>query len=279
MIAYNIVCGDIDNMSQFASLSHYLPRLLSSLQNIRHTDNRLQATSNAELLHTVSNATTSKQLTRSVNKVQERLWKIRPSHSTEQRQLADQLVDALNTHVIFAPTMSMRTTAASFLRMIVQMGLPSQPEVVFATFVIAIVQASDNTSQSEQERYVYLKLLFECFWPFRPPSPAFTQGQFPSNTIFYPLVPLLDKFSPRAQEMLLCVFAELPSLSEHEFTDYLLPFTLRWSQHSDAHYRQSVCDVLARMRVEQAYETLLRLTCDTEASVRERAGYALLYAR
>ncbi len=75
--------------------------------------------------------------------------------------------------------------------------------------------------------------------------------------------------------MLLSIFAELPTLAEKEFADYLLPFALQRSQHSDAHTRQSVCTILVRLHIEEAYKALLCLEKDPEASVRERTSYAL----
>lgn len=258
-------------MTQLASLSQYLP----FRQAIRLADRCVQTVSIAELLHAVSHAATPKQLNHAVNKVQERLWKIQASQDTERLRIANQLIDVLSTQMLFAPSPTVRTTAASLLRMCIQMGLSSQPQTTFATFVTAIVRMSKSASGDEQERYTYLKLLFECFWPFRDPHPAFLSQQFPSNTIFHPLAPLLDTLTFREQEMLLAIFSELPRLDGSEFTDYLLPFALQWSQHSDPQCRQSVCGILARMADEQAREALRRLTRDSEADVRARACNAI----
>ena len=257
-------------MGQFASLSHYIP----FKQAIKLADRRVQSGSIANLLHTVSHATTARQLNNAVNKVQERLWKIQTSQSTERLHLADQLIDVLSTQMLFASSPSVRTTAASLIRMLIQMGLSSQPASTFTTLVTAFVQA-DDTARLGEERYLYLKLLFECFWPFRYPCPAFSWEQFPSNSIFYPLAPLIDSLTQREQEMLLSIFSELPRLDENEFTNYLLPFALHWSQNSDPRCRQSVCGILARMPDEQAHEALHGLTHDADAVVRARACNAL----
>ncbi len=258
-------------MGQFASLSHYLP----FKQAIRLAGKRVQTVMVAKLLHAVSHATTSRQLNRAVNKIQERLWSIHTSQSTERLRIADQLIDVLSTQMLFAPSPDVRMTAASLLRMLIQMGLSSQPGNTFATFVTAIVRASKLAKPNEQERYTYLTLLFECFWPFRDPHPAFSRQQFPSNAIFYPLAPLLNTLTHEEQEMLLAIFSELPRLDESEFTDYLLPFALQWSQHSDSQCRRSVCGILARMAHEQSREALRRLTRDSEATVRARACNAI----
>ena len=262
-------------MGQFASLATYLPRLFPFRQNMKLVERRVQAVSVADLLRAVSNATTARQLTDAVNNMQEQLWKAPAIQTIERVHLADQLLAVLHTQVLFASSASVRTAAASFLRMFIQMGLSSQPDTVFTTLVTATVQVTDTMVHGEQERSIYLKLLFECFWPFRYPCPAFSWEQFPPNAIFYPLVPLLDTLPQREQEMLLSIFSELPTLNESEFTNFLLPFALRWSQHSDARCRYSICGILARMSNEQAYEALCRLKNDTDATVRARANNAL----
>ena len=262
-------------MGQFASLATYLPRLFPFRQGMKLAERRVQTVSVADLLRAVSRATTARQLTVAVNNMQERLWKVPVVQTTERLHLADQLLAVLQTQVLFASSVSLRTTAASFLRMLIQMGLSSQPEHIFTTLVRAIIQTSNTATYNEQERSIYLKLLFECFWPFRYPCPAFSWEQFPANAIFYPLVSLLDTLPHNEQEMLLSIFSELPSLNEHEFTDYLLPCALRWSRSSDTRCRHSVCEILARMSNEQAYEALGNLKDDSDAIVRARASNAL----
>lgn len=206
---------------ELASLSHHLPRLLPFLHGAKQAERPFSTNVTVDLLDAVRSATTSKQLTHAVNNVQERLWRIGSSGTTERLQVADQLIEVLKIQVLFAATPSVRTTAAAFLRMLLQLGMASQPQSVFVTFVTAIVQTSEDVQQSDEECYTYIKLLFECFWPFRCPYPAFSWEQFPANAIFYPLAPLLDTLPLRSQEMLLCIFSELPDLSEKEFTHYL----------------------------------------------------------
>lgn len=269
----------MDIMGQFASLANYIPRLLTFKQGVKLVIRHVQTVSTANLLRAVSRATTARQLTIAVNNLQEQIWKVSDVQATGRLHLADQLIDVLHTQVLFAPSASVRTTAASFLRMLIQMGLSSQPDTIFTTLVTAIVEASNVIVQGEEERFIYLKLLFECFWPFRYPNPAFSWEQFPSNSIFYPLAPQLDSLAQREQEMLLSIFSELPRLDEKEFSDYLLPFALHRAQHHDARCRQSICGILARISNEQAYEALCNLKNDSDAMVRARATNELHYVK
>ena len=209
-------------MSQLEPVSqaHYLPgisRLLPFFYRAPHIRSYGQAASIANLLDAVREASTARQLIRRFNVVQARLWSL--GQTPERLQYTQQLVEALREQVLSAPSAKVSITAAGLLRMLLQLGGVSQPEKIFETLVRAVLQIEKNEQHSEQNAQAesalsqYLQLLFGCFWPFHYPYPAYTWQQFPPNDIFYPLVPLLDALSSRNQEMLQCIFSELPHFS------------------------------------------------------------------
>jgi hypothetical protein len=159
-------------------------------------------------------AKTVHQLTKALNKIQSNLWKL----TSNERLLASQRVtDVLSQHVLRASGASLKLVAADWLRLLMQTGVVAQPETVFITLVTAAVHAfRGDTQESAHELRTYLKLIFESFWPFRSPFAAYPKELFPSNEVFYPLIPLLSQADTDMQESLLIIFAELPRLDGEE---------------------------------------------------------------
>jgi hypothetical protein len=155
-------------------------------------------------------AKTAHKLTKVMNKIQSGLWKF----TSDERLLAGQRVTAvLSQHVLKASSASLRLEAAGWLRLLVQTGIVAQPETAFVTLATAAIHAFRGDAQeSAHELTTYLKLIFESFWPFRSPYAAYPKELFPSNEVFYPLIPLLSQADTDMQESLLIIFAELPTL-------------------------------------------------------------------
>jgi len=151
----------------------------------------------------------------------------------------------------------------------------TEPKDVFVTVVtVTKMLAHTDNKKDTQELLAYLKILFDCFWPFRFPYPAFTREAFPCNEVFYPLVPLLSRPDADVQDMLVSIFAEFPRLDDAVIVEYLLPVALAWSGHSDPERRRRISTVLARMDNTRAQEALERLEADSDPVVRARARQA-----
>src|SRR5205823_2611264 len=116
--------------------------------------------------------------------------------------------------------------AAGWLRMFMQAGVVTQPEDIFETLVAATVLGRKSEEALDVLR-TYLKLIFDCFWPFRDPYPAYSWHLFPSNKMFYPLAPLFKLNDYETQDALIGIFAELPRLNDPEILRYLLPVVLQ----------------------------------------------------
>lgn len=159
-------------------------------------------------------AKTAHKLTKAMNKIQSGLWKF----TSDERLLAGQRVTAvLSQHVLKASSASLRLEAAGWLRLLVQTGIVAQPETAFVTLATAAIHAFRGDAQeSAHELTTYLKLIFESFWPFRSPYAAYPKELFPSNEVFYPLIPLLSQADTDMQESLLIILAELPTLDGEE---------------------------------------------------------------
>ncbi len=158
-------------------------------------------------------AKTVHQLTKAMNKIQSSLWKF----TSHERLLASQRVTAaLSQHVLKASGASLRLESAGWLRLLIQTGIVAQPETVFVTLVTAAIYAFRGDAQeSAHELTTYFKLIFESFWPFLSPYAAYPRELFPSNEVFYPLIPLLSQADTDIQESLLNIFAALPTLVDH----------------------------------------------------------------
>lgn len=226
-----------------------------------------------ELLAQVQIATTPRQLTSVMNKLQSRTQNL---PSEERAIVRKQMAGALIQLVQYASQASLRLEAAGWLRMFIQTTYMSQPEQVFVTLVTAAARtiAAANTTEPG-EQHAYLKMIFDCFWPFRYPYAAYTWEQFPNNEAFYPLAPLLSQVDDSTQDALVAIFAELPSLDDAEIAEYLLPIALAWSNHSDPQRRQRITSILALMSQSSAQEALCRLQADPYPFVRTSAKRAI----
>ena len=267
-------------MSQLRSiqttLSNYSNRFLtilqSSLQSLLHPVTNLYLLSISELLIQIEEATSSQQLTKTVNIVQKRLWKLSHQKQVLQRK---RLLDALTLLILHSQHSAVRLEAAGWLRTLIQAGMVTEPQDVFVTIVTAIKMLADADNKKDTENLLaYLKILFDCFWPFRFPYPAFSREAFPCNQVFYPLASLLDVADSDVQDMLISIFAELPSLDDAEIVEYLLPVAIEWTGHSDLERRRRIGAILARMGNASAHEALYRLETDSDPIVRARARRA-----
>ena len=264
-------------MSQLRSiqttLSNYSSRFLtileSSLRSLLHPVTNLYLLSISELLIRIEEATSPWQLTKTVNIVQKRLWKLPYQKQVLQRK---RLIDALSIQVLRSPQSSIRLEAADWLRTLTQAGMVTEPVDTFVTIVTATkpLRASEN-KKSTEELLAYLKIIFDCFWPFRYPYPAYSSEAFPRNTVFYPLIPLFSWPDFAVQEMLISIFAELPTLDDAEIVEHLLPVALAWSSQADPELRRRIIDILSRMSNPQAQEALSRLENDPNPIVRANA--------
>ena len=129
------------------------------------------------------------------------------------------------------------------------------------------------------EQRAYLQMIFECFWPFRHPYPAYTWQVLPTNEVFYPLAPLFDQADYATQDALIGIYGELPALDDAEILEHLLPVALQWSRHADPERRRRVANILAHINQESAQEALCCLQSDPDTDVRESAKSAAGYVR
>ena len=269
-------------MSQLRSiqttLSNYSSRFLtilqSSVHSLLHPITNLYLLSISELLIQIEETTSPRQLTKAANIVQKRLWKLSYQKQILQRK---RLVDALSLQVLHSPVPSVRLEAAGWLRTLTQAGMVTEPKEIFVTIVTAITMlasADVDDKQAKEELLAYLKNLFDCFWPFRFPYPAYDREAFPSNKVFYPLLSLLSRADDDVQDLLISIFAELPRLDDVEIIEHLLPVALAWTGHSDLERRRRIGMVLARMSDASADEALRGLESDPDPIVRARARQA-----
>jgi hypothetical protein len=266
---YHLLHLSLSNQSnRYTNLAQHMFR--SVLQTLAHTQKRTLA----ELFAQVEEATTTRDLTRAVNCIQEYLWELPAGEQSLPRQ---RLATALSDHVLHATESTLRLEAASWLRTLIQAGFIQQPEEVFVTLVTAATYASRQNSAHELESY--LKMIFDSFWPFRYPYPVFTWEKFPTNEVFYRLAPLITDAGANIQELLLIIFAELPTLDDAEIAEYLLPVALTWAKHPGAEQRRMVTNILARIKQASAQEALLRLERDSNPLVRVSAQRAAAYVK
>ncbi len=238
-----------------------LKRLLRSLR-YAHTP------SIAELLQHIESTNNPKHLYRSINTLQTKLWRL---PAQEQTLLRERLADILAVRMLQAPERALRLEAASWLRMFTQAACLPQPEQSFVTLVTA---ATRRNGIGTHERAAYLKMIVDCFWPFRYPYPAFTWEVFPANSVFYPLALLLAQSDEATQSLLIAIFSELPTLDEAEIAPHLLPVALQWARQSDSDRRQRICTILSRMGHPDAQAALKHLQSDTDPLVQSSARRA-----
>ncbi|MEO8955781.1 MAG: hypothetical protein ABI396_02340 [Ktedonobacteraceae bacterium] len=232
----------------------------------------------SELLLQLEEASSPASLSRIVNKIQPILWK---QSSKEQSLSRKHLVNVLTHHVLQGEDAVLRLEAAGWLRLLVQAGLVAQPEEIFVSLVTTAVRATQNgyNAASTKEQQAYLKMIFQCFWPFRYPYPAFSWQLFPANDVFYPLASLFTEADDERQDTLMSIFAELPSLDDEEIARYLLPVALQWAGDSDAERRRRIPNVLARINSVSSYEALTHLQSDADPIVRKNAKSAAGFVR
>ncbi len=231
----------------------------------------------SELLVQLEEASSSASLTKTVNTIQTAIWKL---SSQDQSLVRKHMIQVLSNHVLQGNDAAVRLEAAGWLRLLLQAGLVTQPQEIFVTLVSASVnclQSSDNAATKEQ--LAYLNMIFQCFWPFRYPYPAFSWQLFPANKIFYSLAPLIAQLQYEAQDTLIGIFGELPSLDDEEITCYILPIALQWARHSDPERRRRISPILARINAPSTSEALERLLTDVEPEVRESAKSAAGYVK
>ena len=247
---------------------HLEQTVQSRFQSLARSFRHVTAMSIAELLQQIETSTTPQQLNKRVNKLQGKLWNL---PKPEQTLFQERLADILTVHILQSNQRALRLEAAGWLRMFTQAAYLPQPESTFVTLVTAITQ---DTQIDTHERAAYLKMIVDCFWPFRYPYPAFTWEVFPANSVFYALAPLLSHTDDYTQSMLIAIFNELPTLDENEITAHLLPVALQWSNHSDSERRQRITAILARMSHPDAQNALQRLQSDTNPLVQASARRA-----
>ncbi len=241
------------------------------LRSLRDKAITLYSSSIIELLVQVEEAATASQLTSAINRVQKRIWKLPAS---EQATFRNALIVILSTHTLQNQQPALRIEAAGWLRLFVQAGFVTTPQDVFVTLVTAATRISPGTTAAQQEQQAYLTMIFDCFWPFRHPYPAYTWQTFPSNEVFYPLAALFATVDERTQDSLIGIFGELPSLNDGEIAACLLPVALQWANHIDPVRRRRITNILARLENASAQEALVGLLSDADLIVREGAKNA-----
>ncbi|MHB8600400.1 MAG: HEAT repeat domain-containing protein [Ktedonobacteraceae bacterium] len=246
------------------------------LRSLRDKAITLYSSSIIELLVQVEKATTASQLTGAINRVQKRIWKLPAS---EQATFRNALIVILSTHTLQNQRPALRIEAAGWLRLFVQAGFVTTPQDVFVTLVTAATRITPHTTATQQEQQAYLTMIFDCFWPFRYPYPAYTWQVFPANEVFYPLAALISTADERTQDTLISIFGELPSLNDVEIASCVLPVALQWANSTDPEQRRRITNILARLDNASAQETLVRLLSDEDPVVRENAKSASDFLR
>ncbi len=270
------------NQTTDTLLLHQSNKLIISfhtvLRGFRQIVLRLFPFSIPELLVQLEEVSTPALLNTTANRIQYQLWKL---PNKEQALIRKRMIATLSVHTLEGGTASLRLEAAGWLRLLLQAGLVTKPEEIFVTFVTAAVceRAGENATTTLTERKALLSLLFQCFWPFHYPYPAYSWEVSPANEVFYPLAPLLEQADYEMQDALIGIFAELPRLDDEQILEYLLPVVLQWSQHNDPERRRRVPNILARIDQDSARDALKRLQADTDRLVSESAKSAAGYAR
>ena len=229
-----------------------------------------------ELLVQVEQATTAAQLTSAVNRVQKRIWKLAVS---EQATFRATLLAILTTHTLQNQRTALRIEAAGWLRLFVQAGFVATPQDVFVTLVTAAIRISPESEAERLEQQTYLTMIFDCFWPFRHPYPAYTWQAFPANEVFYPLAALVATADEQVQDICMSIFGELPSLNDADIATHLLPIALDWAHADDTERRRRITNILARLDDGEAHEALMGMLSDADANVRENAKSATDFLR
>lgn len=231
----------------------------------------------SELIVNLEEATTPAQLTKTLNCLQEALWNLSTEEQARFRGIA---INALKRRVLQQNAEPLQHEAASWLRVFVQSGQAANPTEVFVTLVTAAKQAAARgQSTGDNANNPYLKMIFDCFWPFRHPYQAYIWEAFPANTVFYPLAALFAQANEATTDMLFGIFAELPSLDDQAILEHLLPVALRWARSQDAEQRRRIAPVLGRIHNAAVQECLAELLQDRNEQVRESAREAIHFGK
>ncbi|HLH63364.1 MAG TPA: hypothetical protein VKV20_16905 [Ktedonobacteraceae bacterium] len=265
-----------DARSSHLTLPGYSGRLLhsaqSTLRNVLRPISHAHSRTISELLIQLDEATTPAQLSKLVNTLQVRIFKLPAQKQLVQRK---RVVDTLTLHVLHSPTAALRIEAASWLRLFIQASLISQPQEIFVTLVTAVTRTPTNSGDEQlQERQAYLKMIFDCFWPYRFPYPAYSWKDFPGNEVFYPLAPLFAQGNETTQDLLISLFNELPTLNDERIAEYLLPVALRWANDNDTERRCRITTILCKLNDPTAQNTLTQLQYDPNPLVANSARRA-----
>ena len=229
------------------------------------------------LILALEEATTAAQLTKTLNCLQEALWDL---STEEQAKFRGSAINTLKRRVLQPNAESLQLEAAIWLRVFVQSGQVSNPTEIFVTLVTAAKQAATRGKSSPHDDHnPYLKMIFDCFWPFRHPYQAYTREAFPPNTVFYPLAALFAQANAASVDMLLGIFAELPSLDDRAILDFLLPVALRWAHSQDVEQRRRAAPVLGRIHNPAAQGCLAELLHDRSEQVQESARESAYFGK
>ncbi len=237
-------------------LSHYCPWLLTVRQRfplLKWPRRAAIEISHDEILHTIECATSVRELARAVNILQSHVW--RATQQDASRLLTEALT-RLQLHVLSTAPVSLRLEAARWLRFFVQSAMIKQPREIFITLVTAAVTTLPleltPTSVQQETLHSYLLLLLDCCWPFRYPYPALDWDVFPEEEVFVPLAGLLGhpQITEEIRELLLTIFAILPTLHHPVLRETLGPIVQAWQGPRHTGVYQSVVKIRAHMECD-----------------------------
>jgi hypothetical protein len=228
-----------------------------------------KAASTIELLDLIADATSPQQLNKHVNRFQGRIWNL---SRDEQALLRERLAEVLSDLVLQSKMRELRLEAAGWMRLLVQAAYLSEPGSVFLTLIAA---ATRNSEFDVAECRDYLKMIIDCFWPFRQPYATYSWEKLPAIEAFSPLATLLVLNEDSIEDALVALFSQLPTLDNSEIAVALLPVVLRWAKHLDVDRRQRVISLLAGLAAADARVALEQLSFDNDPVVRHNALRAL----
>lgn len=272
------------HIATLASIIRRPGRLVIAMEHIFDSIQRKVASwrpvSISELMVRVEEAQAPAHLNSILNRLQPLLWRL---PEREQAVLREHLLQALSTHALRGKTQALRMEAALWLRMFVQAGLVKQPADVFSVLVAAVITSKDaplpKNSKTPDIQLSYLNFIFDCFWPFRHPYPAYSWELFPGNAVFYPLAPLLKVYTGQKQDALVRIFSELPTIDEAQISEYLLPVALQWANSPNTEQRRRITTILARLEGSKPQEMLHQLCADSDPQVQLNAKSAEIYVQ
>jgi hypothetical protein len=236
-----------------AGVSHTAPLMERVVHVVRSLFVSNHPATLSELIVSLEEAETPAQLSRTLNNLQEALWNL---SSEEQARFRGIAINTLKRLVLQPDAAPLQREAAGWLRAFVQSGQVINPTDIFVTLVTAAKQEAARTqSTSDDAHNPYLKMIFDCFWPYRHPYQAYTWEAFPPNAVFYPLAALFTQANEATEDILLSIFAELPSLDDQLILEHLLPVALRWAQSQDAEQRRRAASLLSRIHHAPAQES------------------------